>query len=248
MKRQASAPSLSRQGSFPSLSRQGSDDFSFSQYSSATADTTGTFRTKYEPQRSIHEDIARVFSRPIRQTHSRGHEIPEPLTSPIKRGRGGGSRLSSRPHTSGTSLPSCFSPIRPSDRARHLHTRATSPQMLRHGRNIPMNMLSPKYKYPLNNIAYESPSRLASDVANAMLPSDADNILEDSRFSSVAPFTTKSFYQSMSAEQQCDLARRRITKRLVTPAYPVVQPIFALDYEKRGTKGATKRHVHKMYM
>ena len=78
--------------------------------------------------------------------------------------------------------------------------------------------------------------------------SAAENILEESRFASVAPFTTKSFYQSMSAEHQCDLAKRRITKRLVTPVFPVAQPIFPLDYEKRGTRGAHKRHVHKLHM
>jgi hypothetical protein len=236
---QSSSP-LSRQHSFPSISRQGSDDWS--QYSAVTNDSTGTFKTKYEPQKSIHEDIARVFSRPIRNCPSRGHEIPEPM-SPIKRGGAG-----FRPHTSGTSLPPCYSPIRPSARTRHLHTRATSPQMLRYGKNIPVDMIHIKFKYPLNSIAYEAPSALTTDICNAMLPSSAENILAESRFASVAPFTTKCFYQSMSAETQCDLAKRRITKRLKTPAYPVTQPLFALDYEKRGTKGATKRHVSKMYL
>ena len=156
---------VSRQNSSSVSSPQRSEEWS--QYSIATADTSGTYRTKYEPQKSIHEDIAHVFSRPIRRLHSRGHEIPEPFTLRKKSARS----PYRRPHTSGTSLPPCFSPIRPSDRARCLFTRPTSPQALCFGRNIPARMHPKKYQYPLNNIAYERPSMLATDIGNAMLPS-----------------------------------------------------------------------------
>lgn len=150
-------------------------------YSSVSALSTGSasarsFRTKYEPLRSVHADIQDVFLKPRRKLYSRGHEIPEPSFRPPSRGvtpdsrqrdkneRGkskekespgslihspcrGTSRGSShfsttsrnnanitaRPHTSGTHLPSEYSPIRPTDRAKQLFTRATSPTMLRHG-------------------------------------------------------------------------------------------------------------------
>mmetsp|Transcript_23407 Transcript_23407/g.34346 ORF Transcript_23407/g.34346 Transcript_23407/m.34346 type:complete len:245 (-) Transcript_23407:170-904(-) len=124
--------------------------------------SVSSFRSKYEPQRSLHEQVADVFSRPVRRVPSRGHEIPEPLMCPSPH---------RRPHTSGTKLPPCFSPIRPSERSRKLYSRATSPVMLRHGRHIPVDMISVKYKYPLNQIAYERPSTLASSLHNASLPS-----------------------------------------------------------------------------
>mmetsp|Transcript_23406 Transcript_23406/g.34343 ORF Transcript_23406/g.34343 Transcript_23406/m.34343 type:complete len:223 (-) Transcript_23406:177-845(-) len=201
--------------------------------------SVSSFRSKYEPQRSLHEQVADVFSRPVRRVPSRGHEIPEPLMCPSPH---------RRPHTSGTKLPPCFSPIRPSERSRKLYSRATSPVMLRHGRHIPVDMISVKYKYPLNQIAYERPSTLASSLHNASLPSGAESILEETRFQSIAPFSKKEFYQSMSAQQQHELAQRRRRKRIVTKTFPVTQAPFVLDYEKRGTKGAAKRHVHKLYM
>jgi hypothetical protein len=52
----------------------------------------------------------------------------------------------------------------------------------------------------------------------------------------------------MSAEHQHELAQRRRHKRVITQSYPVNAPPFVLDYEKRGTKGAQKRYVHKLYL
>jgi hypothetical protein len=155
-----------------------------------------SYRTKYEPQKSIHEEISYVFHRPIKSSYSRGHEIPEPQSphhslSPPSLHSNTFDPTRHRPHTSGTKLPPCFSPIRPSDRSRQLFSRATSPVMLRHGRHIPVDMISVKYKYPLNNISYEKPSSLASNIQNASLPSCAENILEETRFQSIAPFTKR---------------------------------------------------------
>lgn len=174
----------SHENSSSSIHRQNSDDFSVLSYGSTTSSMV-SYKTKYEPQKSIHEEIAYVFNRPIRSSYSRGHEIPEPH-SPHQT-----SHEYRRPHTSGTKLPPCFSPIRPSERSRNLFSRATSPVMLRHGRHIPVDMISMKYKYPLNNISYERPSMLASNIKDASLPSTAENILEDTRFQSIAPFTKR---------------------------------------------------------
>jgi hypothetical protein len=203
----SSYPQSSARGAPRSLTEAADDVSLFSYDTNASA---VTYKTKYEPQKSIHEEIAYVFQRPIRSAYSRGHEIPQPqsphemLSSSDFRhspphghghGRGQGhrslSQLSSRPHTSGTKLPPCFSPIRPLERSRHLYSRATSPVMLRHGRHIPVDMISIKYKYPLNNISYERPSALASNIMNASLPSGAENILDDTRFQSIAPFTKR---------------------------------------------------------
>lgn len=52
----------------------------------------------------------------------------------------------------------------------------------------------------------------------------------------------------MSSEHQHELAQRRRRKRYVTDSYPIKTPIFVLDYEKRGTKNAAKRYVHKLYL
>ena len=57
--------------------------------------STSSFRTKYEPQRSIHSDIQDVFLRPRRQLKSRGHEIPEPAFR-LPSSAGGGSSVVSR--------------------------------------------------------------------------------------------------------------------------------------------------------
>lgn len=162
-----------------------SDDNSIYSYNTNTS--TISYKTKYEPQKSIHQDIADVFNRPVRPSYSRGHEIPEPH-SPHQH-----SPNYQRPHTSGTKLPPCFSPIRPLEKSRGLYSRATSPVMLRHGRHIPVDMISIKYKYPLNSISYEKPSTLASNIQNASLPSGAESILEDTRFQSIAPFSKRVF-------------------------------------------------------
>jgi hypothetical protein len=167
----------------------GSGDDASSVYSLGTNTSQISYRTKYEPQKSIHEEIAYVFHRPIKSSYSRGHIIPEPQSP--HRSLSPSSSHHHRPHTSGTKLPPCYSPIRPSERSKHLFSRATSPVMLRHGRHIPVDMISVKYKYPLNNISYERPSVLASNIQNASLPSCAENILEETRFQSIAPFTKR---------------------------------------------------------
>ena len=163
----------------------GGGEDSNSCYSSHTNLSTISYKTKYEPQKSIHQDIAEVFSRPIRNSYSRGHEIPEPHP-PHQH-----SSTYQRPHTSGTKLPPCFSPIRPIEKSRDLFSRSTSPIILRHGRDIPLEMISMKYQYPLNKITYEKSSILASNIQNASLPSGAESILEDTRFQSIAPFSKR---------------------------------------------------------
>ena len=115
--------------------------------------TGSSYKSKYEPLRSVHADIQDVFLRPHRNLKSRGHEIPEPRFRNSSTGgehsfggravsRGSkcfdrksqnNANVQARPHTSGTMLPHTFSPIRPTERGKLLFSRASSPVMLRHG-------------------------------------------------------------------------------------------------------------------
>ena len=52
----------------------------------------------------------------------------------------------------------------------------------------------------------------------------------------------------MSAEQQHELAKRRRHKRIITTSYPTSSAPLLLDYERRGTKNAAKRYVHKIFL
>lgn len=139
------SPKLTLQRSFSSVSNL--SDTGKSTFSDAS------YRTKYEPLRSVHADIQDVFLRPQRKLYSRGHEIPEPSFHSPSGGSVGGRAVSrgstkfdstsrnnanvqARPHTSGTALPSCYSPIRPTERGKNLFSRASSPVMLRHGEHF----------------------------------------------------------------------------------------------------------------
>mmetsp|Transcript_26911 Transcript_26911/g.45425 ORF Transcript_26911/g.45425 Transcript_26911/m.45425 type:complete len:301 (-) Transcript_26911:274-1176(-) len=250
-----STPTLKLQRSFSSVSNNSNTGYSMC--------SEGTFKSKYEPLRSIHADIQDVFLRPTRKLYSRGHEIPEPsYHSPSGAGSVGGRAISrgsqrfdttsrnnanvqARPHTSGTALPGCFSPIRPTERSKQLFSRASSPLMLRHGHVISQDIFGKHYPYPLNNVSYERPSIVCHDIKNSAMPDGADSILEDSRFSSIAPFIKKEFYDSMTTSQMKELAEKRKKKKIVTKAFPNVPPMMTIDYEKRGTAGATKRQVHR---
>jgi len=117
--------------------------------------------------------------------------------------------------------------------------------MLRHGHVISQDIFGKHYPYPLNNVSYERPSIVCHDIKNSAMPDGADSILEDSRFSSIAPFIKKEFYDSMTTSQMKELAEKRKKKKIVTKAFPNVPPMMTIDYEKRGTAGATKRQVHR---
>ena len=144
---------------------------------SSTA-TTAT-KAKYAPQRSVQELVYENMNKSHRSLPSRGHDIPLPLPSEY-------SPCSVR---SNITMPH-FSPIRPLPHTSHLHSRPSSPMEVTNGRMTPS---SPKNKlnYPLNSITYPKPSRIATSVYNATLPSDAACILEESRFESIGSFTRK---------------------------------------------------------
>lgn len=229
--------------------------------SSINSSCSATVRSKYEPQHSIHQDIADVFLRPIRTPFSRGHELPEPINriklSPIQKGKYSQRPFSSRDlivsrgYTSGTKTPStCSLSSRLSSASfeKDIYTRATSPHSLHNGCEIPANLYPTKINYPLNYISYSKPSILANSVENANLPSCAENILDDSRFESICSFVKKDFMEKTFPSTKRELSLRRRRKKIITDITPIQIPIFELDYEKRGSSKAVKRHVHKQFL
>lgn len=117
--------------------------------------------------------------------------------------------------------------------------------MLRHGHVISQDIFGKHFPYPLNNVSYERPSIVCHDIKNSAMPDGADSILDDSRFSSIAPFIKKEFYDSMTTAQMKELAEKRKKKKIITKSFPNVPAMMSIDYEKRGTTGAIKRQVHR---